>query len=192
VPATTGQASLRSSIIDAVDSLVRGRGWSATTMSDVAAAAGVSRQSVYNEFGTRQQLVQAYVLREIEALMTAVEVHVRAHHDDARTALAGAFTLFLDLASDEPLVQVIVAGAEGGELIRMLTSVGLGVASERIASLIEEVWPQAGRADAELVAASLARLAISHALVPTLGAPDAGAAVTRLVGPFVDQILGTA
>jgi AcrR family transcriptional regulator len=182
---------LRDTIVDAVDDLVRTRGWSATTMSHVAAAAGVSRQTVYNEFGTRQALVQAYVLREIEALVGQVETHVRAHADDARAALSGAFGLFLKLASDEPLVRVIVADAEGGELIRLLTTTGLAVATERVGALIGEVWPQVGRDDARLIAASLARLAISHALVPTASPDDTAMAVTRLVGPFVDQVLGT-
>lgn len=182
---------VRDAIVDAVDRLVRTQGWSATTMAEVARAAGVSRQTVYNEFGTRQELVQAYVLREIDALIRAVEAHVRAHHDDARTALSGAFALFLRLASDEPLVRIIVADAEGGELIRLLTTNGLVVASGRVAALIQEVWPQVDEADAALVAGTLARLAISHALVPTDPVDGAAAAVTRLLGPFTDEVLGT-
>jgi AcrR family transcriptional regulator len=182
--------AVRDTIVEAVDRLVRSQGWSATTMADVARAAGVSRQTVYNEFGTRQELVQAYVLREISALVEAVEVHVRTHHDDARTALSGAFALFLRLASDEPLVQIIVADAEGGELIRLLTTTGLGVASGRVAGLIHEVWPQVSDGDSALVAGTLVRLAISHALVPTQSADEAAATVTRLLGPFADEILG--
>lgn len=181
---------VRDAIVSAVDTLARDRGWSATTMADVARAAGVSRQTVYNEFGTRQELVQAYVLREIEALVVAVEAHVRANHDDARTALAGAFALFLELASDEPVVRIIVADAEGGELIQLLTTTGLSVATERVSDLITDVWPQVGRDDASLIAASLARLAISHALVPTDSPGVSAAAVTRLVGPFVDEVIG--
>jgi AcrR family transcriptional regulator len=182
---------VRDAIVDAVDKLVRERGWSATTMADVAGVAGVSRQTVYNEFGTRQELVQAYVLREVEALIGAVETHVRTHSDDARTALSGAFGLFLQLASDEPLVRIIVADAEGGELIRLLTTTGLAVATDRVGALITDVWPQVAADDARLVAASLARLAISHALVPTESAQDSAAAVTRLVGPFVNDVVGT-
>ena len=182
--------TVRDTIVSAVDELVRTRGWSATTMSDVAAVAGVSRQTVYNEFGTRPALVQAYVLREIEALVGEVEGHVRAHADDARAALSGAFSLFLKLASDEPLVRLIVADAEGGELIQLLTATGLTVATDRVGRLVEEVWPQVGPDDARLIAASLTRLAISHALVPTSSPEDSARAVTRLVGPFVDQLLG--
>jgi len=181
---------MRDTIVTAVDTLVRERGWSATTMSDVAREAGVSRQTVYNEFGTRRELVAAYVVREISALLDSVESHVRAHADDARAALSGAFALFLKLASDEPLVQIIVADAEGAEVIQLLTTTGLAVATERVGGLIAEVWPQASVEDAELVAASLARLAISHALAPSMPADEAAAAVTRLLAPFVDAVLG--
>jgi len=181
---------VRDLIVDAVDELVRSRGWSATTMSDVATAAGVSRQTVYNEFGSRPELVQAYVQREIEALIGQVETLVRSRADDARGALHGAFGLFLELASDEPLVRVIVNDAEGDELVRLLTATGLAVASDRLGALIVEVWPQVCAADARLLAESMARLAISHALSPTVPATQAADAVTRMVGPFVDEILG--
>lgn len=189
--ATAAKSLLRDTIIEAVDELTRSRGWSATTMSDVAAAAGVSRQTVYNEFGSRSALVEAYVLREVEALVAEVEAAVRASAEDAREALQAAFGVFLKLASDEPLVRVIVAGAEGGELVRVLTWMGRAVAVERIGALIMDVWPQVTPEDAELLAESLARLAISHALLPTADPQQIAADVTRLVGPFVDEVLGT-
>ena len=53
---TYAQASrslLRNSLLDGLRGLLLERDWSAVRMSDVAAAAGVSRQTVYNEFGTR-------------------------------------------------------------------------------------------------------------------------------------------
>ncbi len=180
---------LRDTIVAAVDHLARSRGWSATTMSDVAAEAGVSRQTVYNEFGSRQALVEAYARGEVETLIGEVEQEVRSRADDAHGAVQAAFALFLKLASDEPLVQVILADAEGGELARLLTALGRSIATERISALIVEVWPQVSPADAQLLAESLARLAISHALLPTEDAGATAAAVTRLVGPFVDEVL---
>ncbi len=180
---------LRDTIVDAVDSLVRTRGWSATTMSDVAAAAGVSRQTVYNEFGSRQALVEAYVLCEIEALIAQVEQGIRNSADDAHAAMLGAFEQFLNLASDEPLVQAIIANTGGAELQGLLTALGRAVAKDRISRLIVEVWPQVRMADAELLAESTARLAISHALLPTGDAQETAAAVTRVLAPFIDEIL---
>jgi AcrR family transcriptional regulator len=183
---------LRDTIVGVVDDLIRSRGWSATTMSDVAAAAGVSRQTVYNEFGSRQALVEEYVTREIESLVADVETQVRTGSHDPHAALQAAFGLFLKLASDEPVVQVIVADAGGGELIRLLTGLGRSVATGRIAALIVDVWPQVALADAALLAESLVRLAISHALLPTSDPQETAAAVTRVLGPFVDQVVGGA
>lgn len=186
---TAARNLLRDTVIAAVEDLVRSRGWSATTMSDVAAAAGVSRQTLYNEFGSRQALVEAYVTREIESLIAEVTAAVRANADDAHRALRIAFGLFLKLASDEPVVQLIVRGAEGGELHRLLTGLGQAVASERIAHLIPEVWPQVGVDDARLLAESLVRLAISHALLPGQEPNATARDVGRMLGPFVDELL---
>ena len=106
---TAARTLLRDTVMAAVDDLVRTRGWSATTMADVAKAAGVSRQTLYNEFGTRPSLVEAYVTREIETLIGEVTAVVQANADNAHLALRGAFEMFLKLASDEPLIQIIVS-----------------------------------------------------------------------------------
>lgn len=180
---------LRETVIDAVDELVRSRGWSATKMSDVAAAAGVSRQTLYNEFGSRRALVEAYIGREIENLIAEVTKEVLANADDAHRALRIAFTLFLKLASDEPVVQLITSSADGGELHQLLTGLGRAVASERIAHLIPQVWPQVGVDDARLLAESLVRLAISHALLPSQDPAATARDVGRMLGPFVDELL---
>ncbi|MEO9137642.1 MAG: TetR family transcriptional regulator [Jatrophihabitans sp.] len=182
---------LRDTVISAVDELVRARGWAATTMSDVAAAAGVSRQTLYNEFGSRPALIEAYVAREIESLVAEVGDAVRAHADDAHLALRSAFELFLKLASDEPVVQAIVVDAESGELTRLLTGLGSSLAADRIAELIPQVWTQVSAQDSQLLAGSLVRLAISHALVPTEDPGVVAEGVGRILTPFVDQILGT-
>jgi AcrR family transcriptional regulator len=180
---------LRRTVIAAVDDLVRTRGWAATTMSDVAVAAGVSRQTLYNEFGSRSALVEAYVGREIDQLVKQVSEVVRVNHDDAHRALREAFRLFLQLASDEPVVQIIVSNAEAGELPRMLPALGQALARGRIARLIPEFWPQVDAADAELLADTLVRLAISHALLPIGDPDDVAAGVGRMLAPFVDRLL---
>jgi AcrR family transcriptional regulator len=181
---------LRDTIITAVDTLARSRGWAATTMSQVADVAGVSRQTVYNEFGSRQTLVEAYVTREVRNLVAEVETAVREHADDPSAALLAAFGLFLKLASDEPIIQIIVADADSSHLMRLLTNLGTSVADDRIARLIVDVWPQASNEDAELLADSLVRLAISHAVAPAADPETTSRNVTRLVGPLIREILG--
>jgi AcrR family transcriptional regulator len=158
-------------------------------MSDVAAAAGVSRQTLYNEFGSRSALVEAYVGREIDQLVERATEAVRANADDAHRALRTAFGLFLELASDEPVVQIMVNNAEAGELHQLLPGLGQALARGRIATLIPEVWPQVSAPDAELLAETLVRLAISHALLPSGDPEDVARGVGRMLAPFVDELL---
>ena len=181
---------LRGTIIAAVDELARSRGWSATTMSHVAEVAGVSRQTVYNEFGSRQALVEAYVTHEVGNLVAEVESAVHDHADDPSAALLAAFGLFLKLASDEPIIRIIVADAESSHLMRLLTNLGTSVADDRIARLIVDVWPQVRTEDAEMLADCLVRLAISHAVAPATDPETTSRNVTRLVGPLIREILG--
>jgi AcrR family transcriptional regulator len=149
----------------------------------------VSRQTLYNEFGSRQALVEAYIAREIQNLVAEVTKEVVANADDAHRALRIAFTLFLKLASDEPVVQLIASDAAGGELYRLLTGVGQALAGEQVGRLIPQVWPQVGADDARLLADSLVRLAISHALLPSQDPAATARDVGRMLAPFVDVLL---
>src|SRR5690606_13349312 len=54
----------RESLLDAAYAALARRPWSAVRMVDVAAAAGVSRQTLYNEFGSKDGLARALVRRE--------------------------------------------------------------------------------------------------------------------------------
>ncbi|WP_156745924.1 TetR/AcrR family transcriptional regulator, partial [Mycobacterium sp. 1423905.2] len=56
--AEASRALLRDSVLDAMRDLLLTRDWSAITLSDVARTAGISRQTIYNEFGSRQGLAQ--------------------------------------------------------------------------------------------------------------------------------------
>lgn len=181
---------LRDTIIGAVDQLARTRGWAATTMTHVAEVAGVSRQTVYNEFGSRQALVEAYLTREIENLVGEAEYAVRANAHDPAAALQTAFGLFLKLASDEPVIQIIVSDAEHGQLVTLLNRLGHAIAHDRIAGLITEVWPQVDAPDAALVADSLVRLAISHAVSPVADPETTTRSVTRLLRPLLVELIG--
>jgi AcrR family transcriptional regulator/rubredoxin len=61
--AEASRVLLRDSILDGMREMLLERDWSAITLTDVARAAGISRQTIYNEFGSRQGLAQGYALR---------------------------------------------------------------------------------------------------------------------------------
>jgi AcrR family transcriptional regulator len=186
------RALLRDTVLDAAGELMRERPWARVTMADVAGAAGVSRQTLYNEFGGRTQVAQAYVLREADRFLGAIERVIVAHADDPRAALTAAFDLFLTSAGDNPLVAAI-AGHEGGEeLLALVTVHGgdlLAGAAARLADLLRRTWPQVTLEDARIVSDCLVRLAISHAALPGGPSADVAAGVARVLGPLVDELL---
>lgn len=185
---------LHARVLDAVGELLRESEWSEVRMADVADRAGVSRQTLYNGFGSRADLAQAYVAREAEAFLVAVDAAVRAAAARPREALAAALEVFLDAAQTHPLIRAIAAPGEGGrELLPLVTTRGgpiVGMVTDRLTAILLDVWPELARADAALVSDTLARLAISHAALPS-GSPRATAAATaRVLGPSVDALLG--
>ncbi|WP_327353544.1 TetR/AcrR family transcriptional regulator [Streptomyces sp. NBC_01304] len=63
----------RESLLDAAYTALERRPWSAVRMVDVAAVAGVSRQTLYNEFGSKEGLARALVRREADGYLAGVD-----------------------------------------------------------------------------------------------------------------------
>jgi AcrR family transcriptional regulator len=184
---------LRNTLLDAArEELVR-RPWAEITMADIAAAAGVSRQTLYTQFGSREAFAQAFVLRESDRFLFAVEQAVREHLDDPAQALSAAFDVFLTAAAEDPLIRTLLSG-EGTSysLLALLTTQGEPVvarATEHLCAIILSGWPAVAPADARLLAECLVRLAISYAALPAGPTAMTAASVTRLLGPFVERVL---
>lgn len=191
--AVAARELLRSTLLDAVREQLRSRGWAEITMADIATAAGVSRQTLYKEFGSRRELAQAFVLREVDGFASAVEEAVGANLGDPSVALAAAFDVFLAAAEDDPLVRAVVSGNGGDELLALVTVQGLPVlerATERLAAFMRRGWPQLAEGDALLLSESVVRLGISYATLPSGPAGLTGASVAALLGPYVQRALG--
>lgn len=63
----------RDSLLDAAGTALDRRPWPGVRMVDVAATAGVSRQTLYNEFGSKDGLARALLRRETDAYLHGVE-----------------------------------------------------------------------------------------------------------------------
>jgi AcrR family transcriptional regulator len=64
---------LRETLLEAARDLLRERRWTDITMAQIATASGVSRQTLYNEFGSRSGFVQTYLLYDANRILTIVE-----------------------------------------------------------------------------------------------------------------------
>jgi AcrR family transcriptional regulator len=183
---------LHNTLLDAACAELRDRRWSDITMADIAHGAGVSRQTLYNEFGSRDEFAQALVTREADRFLDAVEQAVRAHLDDPAAALAAAFDVFLAAAAENPMVRTIVGGDGAEQLLALFTTQGKPLvdrAVERVTAVLLSGWPLLDPGDAELLSECLVRLAISYAALPKGPASMTASSVARLLGPYIERLV---
>lgn len=100
----------RESLLDAAYTALARRPWSAVRMVDVAAVAGVSRQTLYNEFGSKEGLARALVRREADAYLAGVD-RALAAHTDARDRLAATAEWTTSTARSNALVRAMLTGS---------------------------------------------------------------------------------
>ncbi|MGW4437843.1 TetR/AcrR family transcriptional regulator [Streptomyces sp. NPDC004596] len=99
----------RESLLDAAATALARRPWSAVRMVDVAAAAGVSRQTLYNEFGSKDGLARALVRREADGYLAGVE-RALAAHTDPRDRLTATAEWMASAARGSALVRAMLTG----------------------------------------------------------------------------------
>jgi AcrR family transcriptional regulator len=190
--AVAARELLRNTLLDGASNELSARPWSEITMSEIARAAGVSRQTVYNEFGSRAVFAQALVLREAARFIDAVQSTIAANAGDPRVALQATFELFLTVAAENPLVSAIVSGDGADELIALFTTRGetlVEMASARLTEVLLASWPVVPREEAELLGETLVRLAISYAALPKGSPGETAENVASLLGPYVRRLV---
>jgi AcrR family transcriptional regulator len=183
---------LRNTLLDAACHELQARRWADITMAEIALAAGVSRQTLYKEYGSREEFTQVLALREAERFLDAVEQAVMSHVQDPTRAVAAAFEVFLTAAAENPLVRAIVQEDGAEELLAMFTSHGEPLvtrAAERLRAVMSAGWPLIPPRDAELLSDCLVRLAISYASLPRGSASSTAQAIARLLGPYVESLV---
>ncbi|WP_454333126.1 TetR/AcrR family transcriptional regulator [Streptomyces glaucescens] len=99
----------RESLLDAAYTALARRPWSAVRMVDVAAAAGVSRQTLYNEFGSKDGLARALVRREADGFLAGVE-RALATHPEPRERLAATAEWIAEAARANALARALLTG----------------------------------------------------------------------------------
>lgn len=99
----------RESLLDAAYTALAHRPWSAVRMVDVAAAAGVSRQTLYNEFGSKDGLARALVRREADGYLAGIERALTAPAEP-RERLTAAAEWTASAARENALVKAMLTG----------------------------------------------------------------------------------
>lgn len=169
-------------ILDAAFTCVADVGLARLTLEDVARRAGVSRQTLYRHFSSRDGLLRALVLREEEWFVDRVRAAAR-DHASVETAIAAGTTAALRAASEHPLLQRLLRD-EPGEILPLIV-LGEGPVISVARPVVVEILSQRlglAKADVDLAADACTRLLVSHVLDPAEDPPEVvGTRIARMV-----------
>jgi AcrR family transcriptional regulator len=188
--AEASRVLLRDSILDGMRELLVTRDWSSVTLADVAGAAGISRQTIYNEFGSRQGLAQAYALRLADRLVDAVSEAIDANVGDIYAAFLGGFRSFFAESASDPLVISLLTGGTKPDLLQLITTDSAPIitrSSDRLTSSFMHSWVRASQEDAGVLARAIVRLAMSYVSMPPEADHDVAKDLARLMTPFAER-----
>ena len=181
---------LRDSILDGMRDLLLTRDWSAITLTHVAQAAGISRQTIYNEFGSRQGLAEGYAMRLADRLVDAVDDAINHNVGQVRAALLEGFRSFFLQSAADPLVISLLTGASKPDLLQIITT-GSGPiitrCSERLTGTFQHSWVKASDEAAGVLARAIVRLAMSYVSMPPEADHDVPADLAQLMTPYVER-----
>ncbi|WP_372728758.1 TetR family transcriptional regulator [Nocardioides sp.] len=187
----TDAPALRERIVRAAVVLATDEGWARVTMARLADEVGVSRQTVYNEIGSKSGLAEAMILHELDRFLRVVNDAFDAHPDHLVTALRAAVEAVLELSQDNSLLHAVVSATHGAdtELLPLLTThseslltAAKGVIGDRLEPYRLTIEP--GHLDAAID--MVVRVVLSHVMQPTASPADTAADIawiaTRVLG----------
>lgn len=194
----------RDALIDAALAALTHGPWSAVRMVDVAKAARVSRQTLYNEFGSKEGLARALARREADAYLQGVRTMLAAPAPPARNLVAVAEWTVVR-AAERPVLRALLTDTWSERLPRP-RPVRPGA---RLAPVPAQRRADAGPpAPGELVAETAAcagerwaagcelavRLALSHVVAPAVMSPNGQCAEPeswRPMTPTITRVIET-
>lgn len=154
-------------ILDAAHAAMATHGLAKLSLEDVAREAGMSRQTVYRHFGSKEALVTAAIIREEQVFLDQMTAAIE-RHDDLRPAMEAGIVAGLRAAREHALLDRLLA-TEPEALLPFLTTGGgpvLSAARPVLLHLLEQRLPHASATALHRVADATTRLFISYAINP--------------------------
>jgi AcrR family transcriptional regulator len=177
----------RDAILDAAYEILVAHGWGAARMADIAARAGVSRQTLYNAHGSKEGLARAVLLRETTRYLDGVAALLDRHAGDPERAVEATVLFTLTEVGDNPLLEAVLTASADEDLLPLVTtrSDWLLAAARDVVARSVRGWPGLSTEDVELLADATVRLTVSHLVTPTGPAELTARRLARLVARFV-------
>ncbi len=170
---------MRERVVAAAGELTLEVGWAGVTMGKLADRVGVSRQTVYNEVGSKPRLAEEMVLTELAAFLAVVDEAFDAHPDDLVEAIRASSRGVLELARSNALLQAVVSASYGAEteLLPLLTTHNdalVRTATETVQARVSAYRVAIDHRHLDAAIDMVVRLVLSHVVHP-IGEPAATA-----------------
>lgn len=167
-------AMLRESILEAAKARASQVDWSQVRIADIAEDVGVSRQTIYNEFGSKDQLGQAVFAHEMAAY-TAGILETTKDAANLGEAIRSSVTWILAQTRANEMVQRTLRDARTGHsstetLLPLLTVNAHHILLPARAALVdyfESRWPSGDLGRTTLLVELVIRFVISFVIVPS-------------------------
>ncbi len=188
--AEASRALLRDSVLDAMRDLLLTRDWSAITLSDVARAAGISRQTIYNEFGSRQGRLRATRCAWPTGWSTPSG---RRWTPTSATSTSRSCRVFGPSSPSRPPTRWCSRCCPGWpsptccSLITTDSAPIINRASARLATAFTQTWLATSDDDANVLSRAIVRLCLSYVPMPPESDHDVAADLARLMAPFAER-----
>jgi AcrR family transcriptional regulator len=183
---------VRERALDVARRLTVERGWQQVRFVEVADEVGVSRPTMYSEFGSKAGLGEALVLAETTAFLTGIIDELAGHTQDLAGAAKAALGFTLVTATQNPLLHGVLTNAGDSDLLLLVTSQSgpvLPVAVEVLTTWFGEHFPAVpAQLLTELIEA-LVRLTLSHLIQPTHDLQETQAMLERVTDLVVPAVL---
>ncbi len=181
---------LRDSILDGMRDLLLSRDWSAITLTDVARTAGISRQTIYNEFGSRQGLARGYAMRLADRLVDVIDDEIARNEGDIYSAFVQGFRAFFAESASDPLVISLHTGEAKPDLLQLITVDSapiINYCSQRLTASFANSWMNASDEHAGVLARAIVRLAMSYVAMPPEADHPVADDLAELMTPFAER-----
>src|SRR5689334_20967928 len=155
-------------LLDASVAIITEEGWDRLSMTKVAQRSGVPRQSLYKEVGTKSELGEAVVHREVERFLDGVREGIAAHPDSVEEGLGAAARFALEHGETNAVLKAILRPGHDPELLELLT-----VRPEAVLAQASRAVSEAIDGAPEAMVDSMVRLTLSHLLQPTVSTDEA-------------------
>lgn len=183
----TFRRHLRDEALRAAQRLTIEKGWERVRVAEVAATIGVSRPMIYKEFGDKQGLGDALVVREAETFSVGIQAVLDEHVGKASEAITQAVRFALDEAEASPLLKAVLTNSRAnseavtGFLPLLATSRSLiETISDGMVTWFMAHFPELNQHDVVDAVDAMIRLAVSHLVLPAADSVETGRRISTV------------